>query len=91
MSETEFITVFPNPFNDSIQFSIQTPAKSLEIKIYNIAGNEVFRDLLTVPNTRFNYSWNGTDFIGQKLSSGIYVLILQGGEKLLSQKIWLLK
>jgi hypothetical protein len=90
-SEPEFIASFPNPFNDSIQFKIQTQAKTIEIKIYNIAGSEVFRDTLTASNSTINYRWNGTNFMGQKLNSGIYVLIFQGGEKTCSQKICLLK
>lgn len=90
-SELEFIASFPNPFNDSIKFKIQTQAKTIEIKIYNTTGNEVFRDTLTVSNSTINYQWNGTDFMGHKLSSGIYVLTFQGGEKVFSQKICLLK
>lgn len=90
-SEAEFIRLFPNPFNESIQFNFQTQAKTIEIKIYNIAGSEVFRDTLTVSNSAINYYWHGTDFRGQKLSSGIYVIVFQGAKRTFSQKICLLK
>lgn len=90
-SEIEFIQLFPNPFNESIQFRIQTQAKTIEVKIFNIAGSEVFRDTIAVSNSSINYRWHGTDFMGQKLSSGIYVVVIQRGGKAYSQKICLLK
>lgn len=90
-TEAEFISLFPNPFNESIQFKIHTQAKTIEIKIYNIAGNEVFRDTVAVANSSSNYRWHGTDFGGQELSSGIYVVVIQGGGTVVSKKICLLK
>ncbi len=90
-SAAEFVNFFPNPFNESIQFNIQTQSKTIEVKIYNITGSEVYRDTIAVSKPSISYRWHGTDSMGQKLSSGIYVIVFQGGQKVFSQKICLLE
>lgn len=79
---------YPNPFNSTTQinFKIAEPG-ILSVKVYNIIGEEV-AELV------HNYYEAGTHkifFNANELSSGVYLLSLQIGDKHLSHKIVLLK
>ena len=90
-SVAESISCFPNPFNNTVHFKIQTTATTIAIKIFNINGREVFNDSLIVSSPITDYQWDGTDRTGNKLSSGIYLITFQGGQKVFSRKICLMK
>lgn len=90
-TESVPFTCYPNPFNNAINIEFRTDRKIIEIKICNIKGKEVFRDSLRSPNSFFRFNWNGTDQVGNRVSSGIYILTILGDEKLLSRKICLMK
>lgn len=68
------LSCYPNPFNATItiQYKLTQP-QWLEIKIYNIQGQEV-RSLpgSQVQSGLFTTIWDGTDNTGNKTSTGIY-------------------
>ena len=65
---------FPNPFNPSttIEFSIQNNA-IIELTIYNLKGQKI-NTLVQNEITKGSHSivWNGDDYFGNSVSSGIY-------------------
>jgi len=75
---------YPNPFNSStvIEFSVSTrcPVPST-LKVYNSRG-QLVKTLLEMPLIagRYHYVWDGTDYMGGEASSGIYFIVLKGGD-----------
>ncbi|MGA2624986.1 MAG: T9SS type A sorting domain-containing protein [Bacteroidota bacterium] len=65
---------YPNPFNPSTTIRFELPRESaVQIKIYNILGQSVV-SLLDEPKQPGKYEvvWNGTDYRGLQLGSGVY-------------------
>ena len=66
---------YPNPFNPETIIEYQLPqAGRVSLKIYDMLGREV-RALVEaeMPAGYHRVKWDGTDGLGQKLQSGIYV------------------
>jgi len=88
-----FLTVSPNPFNNSTNLSFSLP-KTTEVKlcIYNIKGHKI-RTLLNEVLIQGNHSisWDGTDENGKKISSGIYFYTLKTIHNVYTKKVILLK
>ncbi len=65
---------FPNPFNPETTISFDVPEPSqIRILIFNRLGQKV-RTLLDENKSagRYRVNWNGTDEVGNKVSSGVY-------------------
>ncbi len=78
---------FPNPFNPETTISFEMPEPSkVRILIFNRLGQKV-RTLLNENKAagRYNVIWNGTDDVGNKVSSGIYFYQIET-EKLIATK-----
>ena len=78
------LTIYPNPLSatSTIQYSLSERA-SVRLAIYDLSGREL-RLLANEKQTAgaHQISWNGKDFSGQKVTSGVYVLSLDvNGEK----------
>ncbi len=70
---------YPNPFNPSTSISYQLAEKAnVSVKIHNVRG-QLVRELVNGMKEAGEYTvqWNGTDEIGRKVSSGIYLYTLQ--------------
>ena len=79
---------YPNPFNPSTTISFSVPT-SLGVKIaaYNVVGHEVSTLLnKTVPVGRQSVNWNAQD-----QPSGMYLIRMQSGDFIGTQKVMLLK
>jgi len=78
VSPSEFkVSAYPNPFNGTIKISLNGELKEPEVIIYNINGEEVKRyEELQHPDYRFNIVWDGTNGLGQVVSSGIYLIVV---------------
>ncbi len=79
----------PNPFTSYTTFTVNVPSEGFyTIDVYDIYGNKVQTiysgRLLSQPYT---FNWNGTDISGSKVSSGIYVLKLQGKDYSATKKM----
>jgi len=77
---------YPNPFRDQTRIVVDIPAaegddpfgaqrmpRQIEVRIYNLLGQEVRRFSLEVgPGSRVPVPWDGRDFLGRPLPSGVY-------------------
>jgi len=77
---TEIVN-FPNPFSDKtyIQFRMKEE-KKVEMRIYSISGEIVFRKSFTGKSGLNTYIWDGKNSKGEKLTSGMYILFLKVGD-----------
>ncbi|GBD87269.1 hypothetical protein BMS3Abin03_01197 [bacterium BMS3Abin03] len=79
---------YPNPFNPSTNISFTLPeAVDIKLQIVNILG-ETIKVLLDSHLLAGNYNYN---FAASGLVSGVYIIFLQAGNILKTQKIILLK
>jgi ligand-binding sensor domain-containing protein len=85
--------IYPNPFNLSttISFDVQTPG-FYSVVLFNTAGQKV-RGLFTgsVTAGARNLAWDGRDGNGAPVSSGIYFVRIQSGNRAVTGKATLLK
>ena len=91
---TKLIGAYPNPFNPgtSINFSLKE-ATEVTITIYNAKGQLVSplvdNQLFDKDNSHSVY-WDGKDYRGNDVASGIYLYIMQTGDYYHSKKKMLL-
>ncbi len=79
---------YPNPFNPSTMISYQIPVNShITLKVYDAIGREV----ATLLNEVKEVGYYSATFDASKLSSGIYFVRLQQGEKNQIMKMSLVK
>ena len=79
---------YPNPFNPSteISFSLQESEK-VTLKVYNILGQEV----ALLVNQEMTAGQHSVKFVGNGLSSGVYIYKLNAGSFSSIKKMVLLK
>jgi hypothetical protein len=85
---------YPNPFNPSTIISYRlSEASSVELKIYDLLGNEINLLVNEVqPAGDYKIKFDAKSMIkGSKLSSGIYIISLKSGNKHATRKCLLLK
>lgn len=85
----------PNPFNPStsISFYLNSDTSTpTSLHIYNLKG-QLVKTLVSeqLPAGYHSYNWNGTDQLGNKVSSGVYLFNLSSGDFSSSRKTLLLK
>jgi hypothetical protein len=89
----EISSVYPNPFNPltQIDYSIANPG-FVKVRIFNIQGKLV-RDLSNEykNNGLHTLQWNAENNYGDKVSSGVYFVILETENIMTSRKILLMK
>jgi len=92
-SEFSVTQNYPNPFNFATEFTLSLPVDTkVSFVIYNIAGQKV----KTLADDYMNagthtLTWDGTNEVGQVVSSGIYFYRLVAGENLVTKKMMLMK
>ncbi len=92
-NEIQLYQNYPNPFNPStkIRFTIPSIGTSLmkfvQLKIYNILGNEV----ATLVNEQKEPGYYEIEFEGTNLSSGVYLLSLNLNNTIITRKMMLVK
>ena len=73
---------FPNPFNPSTKITFElTEPGVVTLKIYDLLGREV-RTLLNnekQSSGRKSVAWDGTNDLGERVASGVYLYQLQSG------------
>ena len=69
---------YPNPFSDNTNIEFFSEKDGLvEIKIFNILGESIISlSKLNRPSGIYFDKWNGLDFSGRKVSSGVYIIVL---------------
>ena len=83
----------PNPFNPETTLKFAVPENvSVTLNIYDITGKLV-RNLVNETKRRgfHNVEWDGKDYNGNKVSSGVYIYKLRAGSFIDSKKMTLLK
>ncbi len=83
----------PNPFNPSTAIRYQLPqAGPVRLSVYNLLGQEV-RELVNESKEAgsFTATWDGTDALGRRVASGIYLYRIQAGDFSASRRMLLLK
>ena len=67
---------FPNPFNNSIGVQINIrELEPIDVIIVNVIGKVVYNEkIIPLSNGVHSFTWNGKNFYGQDLPSGIYFL-----------------
>jgi hypothetical protein len=85
---------FPNPFNPVTQIRYQLPEVSLvTIQIYDIMGR-VVRTLVNSETQITGYrqvTWNALNDLGQPVSAGMYLYVIQAGDFRDTKKMVLIK
>lgn len=84
---------FPNPFNPQTKIRYQLPQKgNVVLKVFNLLGQEI-RTLVNEDKSAgfYEVQWDGTDNLGQGVSSGIYVYRIQAGDFIQTKKLAVLK
>jgi hypothetical protein len=73
------LTSYPNPFNSSTNIEFFLPlSSSVKVTVYNLSGREVIvlEDSVR-PKGKNRITWEGKDEQGNKLSSGVYFIVLK--------------
>ena len=83
----------PNPFNNSVSISFEIPnSKRVNLSIFDMKGRNIRQMNLGVLGTGIHkVLWDGKNNLGNELPSGIYMAVLDFGEKINIQKISLIK
>jgi hypothetical protein len=78
----------PNPFNPSTKLNYYLPEDAvIRIEVFNITGQKV----ATLQDGLISAGEHQVTFSANNLSSGIYIVSLQTGQQLLTQKLMLMK
>lgn len=74
------VSVYPSPFKDYTQFSVNAKANSeVELEIYNLKGQLIKTDKVTVSGSGTStIVWDGRDNRGNQVQSGIYFYRMNG-------------
>jgi hypothetical protein len=79
---------YPNPFNPITQITFQIPESGLvQLKVLDTLGNEV----ATLIDDVINSGIHEISFDATNLTSGVYIYTLSAGNKILSNKMILMK
>ena len=84
---------YPNPYNSTTRISYSLSEKAdVELTVYNLLGQKIKILVETSkPAGRYSVLWDGTDYDGHEVSSGIYFYSLTAGDFRDSKKMVLLK
>jgi hypothetical protein len=90
---TELLGNYPNPFNPSTTIGYGLSEDSwVSIRIHNTLGEEVATLVNEHQSAGFKtVVWNGTDNLGRKVSSGIYLYRMISAGQVETRKLMLLK
>ena len=83
----------PNPFNNSVSISFEMPnSKNVNLTIFDMKGRLIRQLSLGVLGIgSHKVLWDGKNDLGNNLPSGIYMAVLEIGDKFNVQKISLVK
>jgi hypothetical protein len=84
---------YPNPFNPTTQIRYDLPEDAnVNITIYDIMGRVVRTMVNTQQNAGFkSIQWNAANNLGEPVSAGMYIYMIQAGEFRQTKKMVLLK
>ena len=84
---------YPNPFNPRTEFTVSIPERShVVVNIYDILGRQVA--LLAegdYPAGRYRMEWAGMTSMNAVAPSGVYLLVVQAGNDMITHKMIMMK
>lgn len=89
----ELFSNYPNPFNPSTTMSYYLPkAAQVKLSVYNLLGQKI-ETLVNKkqPAGKHFINWDGKNYAGQAVSSGLYIYRVEAGNISRSEKMVLLK
>ncbi|MCF7885746.1 MAG: T9SS type A sorting domain-containing protein [Candidatus Marinimicrobia bacterium] len=88
VTENDFLT-YPNPFNATVNIKFMLKKENrVQMHIYNLLGQRVFTKTRQFKPGFNSFAWQGVNSNGQKLSSGIYFVVLRkNSEKIKVKKV----
>lgn len=92
-AETMLKPPFPNPFNPKTQIKYQlSESGPVNIAVYDVLGKKV-RTLISQNQSAGSYHvyWHGENAAGQKVATGIYVIVLKANEGVSAQTVLMKK
>jgi hypothetical protein len=90
---TGLLSCYPNPFNSILTIDVNTASKGkTTVSVYNLKGQKVttITDEI-LDKGRHTFTWNGRDYKGKSVSSGIYYLRVSGEQDVSLAKILFMK
>ena len=89
----KFLGSYPNPFNASTRISFTVGHRSdVSLHIYDLTGREVTSTTISASSPgEYSYIWNGTNFAGKAVSTGLYLVRLDAGTESAFGKLVFLK
>ncbi len=85
--------VYPNPFNPVTRFTISSSVSELfEVKVFDITGRLItllFSGHLQAGT--YDMVWNGKDYTGKEVSSGVYIIQVEQSKRTVRQKAVLIR
>jgi len=84
---------YPNPFNPRTQFTVSLPKMShVVVTIYDISGREVALLAQGDYNAgRYRMEWDGMMNMNAAAPSGVYLLVVQAGDRVFKHKMIMMK
>ena len=84
---------YPNPFNPTTQIRYDLPEESyVNINIYDLMGRKIKSLINTHQDPGYRLiQWDATSDLGQPVSAGMYIYMIQAGEFRQTRKMVLLK
>ena len=84
---------YPNPFNPNTRIEFKIPMmEQVNISVYNLEGRIVKTLVNQVMNAgSHEISWNGTNEIGAKVSTGMYIYQLKTNSTMLTRRMTFIK
>ncbi len=83
---------YPNPFNPTTEIQYTVPTGKVTLEIFNVLGQKV-KTLVNESKVAGTYkvTWDGTDFAGNRVASGVYFYKLRSGKQVQIRKMLLQK
>jgi hypothetical protein len=90
---TNVITVFPNPFSNTVEITLNSKEKSDKghLVIHDVSGRQVRNLTGTHGSMSVRIPWNGVDDFGNKLPSGVYYIVFKAEGYRAVQKLMLIQ
>ena len=84
---------YPNPFNPSTKINVTVAERGqVQLIVYNVIGQEVVRLMDGDYNSgQYEVTWNGKDYFGQTVATGLYIYRLEAGSFTATKKMLLVK
>ncbi len=79
------IKAFPNPFKNNIEINLSAKGELKKLEIYNLMGQCI--KVFEVDSRNNKYQWDGTNNDGVEISQGVYIIVAQYKNKVVTLKI----